>query len=283
DLFEGLYARTALVTDVEVVDDYPSSVLAHARRQHRWVRAAWQILRWLLPWVPTRSGLQRNRLPAIARWKILDNLRRSVTAPGVGAVLLLGCSVLPGSPPVWTAIGLAALVCPIVMRLAAFGRGPAIGQSERVFIRTLVEDLNSDIARVLLQLVFLANQAYQMVHAITVTLVRLGVTQRWLLEWEPPAASAPRGGQPRVAVFLRKMIASPAIAVGGAILVFMLRPEAWPAAAPILTLWSAAPLIAYALSVPVPPRRVPLAAEDREYLRLVALKTWRYFDTFMGP
>ena len=78
DLFEGLYARTALVTDVEVVDDYPASVLAHARRQHRWVRGDWQILRWLFPWVPTRSGLKRNRLPLISRWKIFDNLRRSL-------------------------------------------------------------------------------------------------------------------------------------------------------------------------------------------------------------
>ncbi|MDP2871979.1 MAG: carbohydrate-binding protein, partial [Bacillota bacterium] len=74
DLFEGVHARTALVTDVEVVDDYPSSVLAHARRQHRWVRGDWQILWWLLPFVPTRSGIERNRLPLISRWKILDNL-----------------------------------------------------------------------------------------------------------------------------------------------------------------------------------------------------------------
>ena len=78
DLFEGIHARTALVTDVEVVDDYPSSVLAHARRQHRWVRGDWQILWWLFPCVPTRGGLTRNRLPLISRWKILDNLRRSL-------------------------------------------------------------------------------------------------------------------------------------------------------------------------------------------------------------
>src|SRR5438477_8474118 len=82
DLFEGLYARTALVSDVEVVDEYPVSVLAHARRQHRWVRGDWQILLWLFPWVPTRgSGLARNSLPLISRWKILDNLRRSLIAP----------------------------------------------------------------------------------------------------------------------------------------------------------------------------------------------------------
>jgi cyclic beta-1,2-glucan synthetase len=75
DLFEGIYARTALVTDVEVVDDYPSNVLAHARRQHRWVRGDWQILWWLFPLVPSSSGLKRNDLSLISRWKILDNLR----------------------------------------------------------------------------------------------------------------------------------------------------------------------------------------------------------------
>ncbi|HEY3160445.1 MAG TPA: hypothetical protein VGJ78_15880, partial [Vicinamibacterales bacterium] len=90
DLFEGLYARTALVTDIEVVDDYPSSVLAHARRQHRWVRGDWQILWWLFPFVPSRTGLRRNRLPLVSRWKILDNLRRSLMAPVTVAVLLLG-------------------------------------------------------------------------------------------------------------------------------------------------------------------------------------------------
>ena len=109
DLFEGLYARTALVTDVEVVDDYPASVLAHARRQHRWVRGDWQILWWLFPFVPTRSGLRRNRLPLISRWKILDNLRRSLMAPATVALLLLAWTILPGSPALWTAAVLAAL------------------------------------------------------------------------------------------------------------------------------------------------------------------------------
>ena len=109
DLFEGLYARTALVTDIEVVDDYPASVLAHARRQHRWVRGDWQILWWLFPIVPTRSGLRRNRLPLISRWKILDNLRRSLMAPATVALLLLAWTTLPGSPVLWTAAVLAAL------------------------------------------------------------------------------------------------------------------------------------------------------------------------------
>src|SRR2546427_549668 len=141
DLFEGLYARTALVTDVEVVDDYPSSVLAHARRQHRWVRGDWQILRWLFPFVPSPTGLQRNRLPLVSRWKILDNLRRSLMAPATVALFLLGWTVLPGTPAAWTAIGLAALALPVCLRLFELVSGPTPFESGRAFLRTTIDDL----------------------------------------------------------------------------------------------------------------------------------------------
>ena len=103
DLFEGLYARCALVSDVEVVDDFPSSVLAHARRQHRWVRGDWQILFWLLPGGADAAGPRAQPLPLISRWKILDNLRRSLVAPGARWRCWLGWILLPGSPLAWTA------------------------------------------------------------------------------------------------------------------------------------------------------------------------------------
>ena len=105
DLFEGLHARVALVSDVELVDDYPSSVLSHARRQHRWIRGDWQILFWLFPFVPSRRGLKRNTLPLIGRWKILDNLRRSLVAPTLLALLVAGWTVLPGPRWFWTLAG----------------------------------------------------------------------------------------------------------------------------------------------------------------------------------
>ena len=283
DLFEGLYARTALVSDVEVVDDYPSSVLAHARRQHRWVRGDWQILWWLFPFVPSPTGLQRNRLPLVSRWKILDNLRRSLMAPATVAVLLLGWTVLPGRPLAWTAIGLAAVALPIGLRLFQLLGGPARLESGPAFLRTTIEDLTTDLVRVGLQLAFLANQAYEMLHAITVTLVRLGITKHRLLEWETAAASSHRGGPPRLTVFVKDMIASPLIAVGSVALVLLVRPHALLASMPVLAVWAAAPLIAYALSRPVPTRHAVLGTEDREFLQSVALKTWRYFETFNGP
>ena len=287
DLFEGVYARTALVTDVEIVDDYPSSVLAHARRENRWVRGDWQILLWLFPFVPTRSGLTRNRLPLISRWKIFDNLRRSLLTPATVALLFMAWLLLPGSPPVWTAVVVAALFFPLYPLLVEAALGPKSQQTWSVFLRALSGDLKTAVARAQMQLTFLAYRAYEMAHAIGVTLVRLVVTQRRLLEWETAAASAARAaglaGQAGRWSFVAQMIASPVVALIGLILVSAMRPSALPTSLPVLALWMAAPFIAYALSQPVASSWLELDAEDRRLLNLVARKTWRYFEAFMGP
>lgn len=282
DLFEGLYARTALVTDVEVVDDYPSNVLAHARRQHRWVRGDWQILWWLLPFVPSRAGLTRNRLPLMARWKILDNLRRSLLPPAALLFLVCGWTVLPGHPGAWTAVALAAFGLPTLSRAVGLLSGPRRGRSWSVFLRNASEDLNTAAARFGLQLAFMAHEAGQRLHAIAITLVRLGVTQRRLLEWETAAASAARGGPVQWRAFLRGMMVSPLVALATLGAVAVMRPAAAPVAVPILVLWLFAPWIAYKLSRPMPRRRASLAPADLEYLRVVARKTWAYFEAFVG-
>ena len=287
DLFEGVYARTGLVTDVEVVDDYPASVLVHARRQHRWVRGDWQILRWLFPWVPSPSGLTRNHLPLISRWKIFDNLRRSLVAPATVGVLLLAWALLPGIPAVWTLAILAAMAFPLYPILIEAVAGPAPQQPWRVFARTVWDNGETALARIALQLTFLASQAYERAHAIVLTLVRLTATQRRLLEWETAAASTARAAdpsrRPTARMYLMEMIASPVIAVAGVLLVATLRPKALLTSIPILALWAAAPLVAYALSRPVLPRRVELGEDDRRFLQIAAHNTWKYFETFMGP
>ena len=288
DLFEGVYARTALVTDVEVVDDYPASVLAHARRQHRWVRGDWQILRWLFPWVPSRSGLTRNRLPLISRWKIFDNLRRSLVAPATVALLLLAWTLLPGSPAVWTAAILAALAFPLYPLLLEAASGPRPQQPWRVFLRAVSEDGKTALAQVSLQLTFLANQAYERAHAI--------VAHPRPSRGDPaPPAGVGDGGRQRGPRGRPGEADGRAALPGGddrepgdrarlgLLLVAVVRPGALLTAVPVLALWAAAPLIAYALSQPVAPRRVELGEEDRQFLRLIARNTWRYFETFMGP
>jgi cellobiose phosphorylase len=287
DLFEGLHARAALVSDVEVVDDYPSSVLAHSRRQHRWVRGDWQILFWLFPVVPTRAGLERNRLSLISRWKILDNLRRSLLAPAVLLLLAAAWTVLPGRPAVWTAAVMAALAFPAYPLLVQALRGPLPQQPAMVFLTHLGEDLKTALAQTLLTLTFLAYHGFEMLHAIVLTLVRMVVTQRRLLEWETAAAAAARAaglaGPGGKRMFLVEMASSPATAAVLLPMVLAGRPDAPAVALPFLALWAGAPLIAHWLSQPVRLRRLDLDEGQRSYLRLVARKTWRYFETFMGP
>src|ERR1043165_9460464 len=102
DLFESLFARAALTTDIELLDDYPASYEAYAKRAHRWTRGDWQIIRWLFPTVPDGERRKvRNVLPAMARWKILDNLRRSLVAPSLFLWLVASCALFPRATLLW--------------------------------------------------------------------------------------------------------------------------------------------------------------------------------------
>ena len=281
DLFEGLQARTALVTDVEVVDDYPGNVLAHARRQHRWVRGDWQILRWLLPVVPTGAGLERNTLPLISQWKILDNLRRSLLPPSLFALVVAGLTVLPGPSAAWVLLALAVLALPLVPAARLLVSGPRDQQPVSSFVREVGQELEIALAQALVGLAFLPHYAYEAVHAIVLTLVRLAVTGRRLLEWETAATGAARAagllsGGPRS--FFLEMAASPFSALLTGIVVAAVRPSSLPLAAPILVLWALSPLLAWWLSHAATPDSRALAESDRALFAGTARDTWRYFE-----
>jgi cyclic beta-1,2-glucan synthetase len=286
DLFEGLYARTALVNDVELVDDYPANVLAHARRQHRWVRGDWQILLWLLPFVPARHGFAKNTLPVMSQWKIFDNLRRSLVPPALLAFFAAAWTLLPGAPIAWTLGGLAVVGFPLITSLFQAIRWPRREEPSRVHLRAVVEDVATSFAQALLTLVLLAFHAWEMAQAIAITLVRLVVTHRRLLDWETAAAQAVRAAgllRGGIRSFFFEMAASPIAAVTVLALVEAIRPAALPVAIPFVVLWASAPLIAYWLSQPTPEIRHELAEGDRELLLDVARKSWSYFETLVGP
>ena len=286
DLFEGLHARTGLVSDVELVDDFPSNVLAHARRQHRWMRGDWQILLWLLPVVPTRHGFAKNGLPLVSQWKILDNLRRSLVAPALLLLFAAAWTFLPGDPLVYTLGGLAVAGFPLVDSVVRFRRRSVGGEPARVYVRGVLEELAAAFAQAFLSLALLPFHAWETVHAVGLTLVRLAVTGRRLLDWETAASQAKqtagllRGGALAFAV---EMAASPIAAAATFAAVSALRPGALPLALPFLVLWVLAPFLAYWLSRPVSSGRKELTAEDRERLLAIAARTWKYFDTLVGP
>ena len=284
DLFEGLFARCALVSDVELVDDFPSSVIAHARRQHRWVRGDWQILSLLLPFTATRRGIERNRLPVIGGWKVLDNLRRSLVAPAMMAFLASAWTWLPGSPALWTGAALAVLGFPLLPSLVHFARGPRPQQPLGVFLRDVWADFQTAGAQVLLEIILLPFHAYEMVHAIVTTLIRL-VTQKRLLEWETAATAAARAAglhsREGLRVFLAEMLAGPVAAFVVLLGILPLRGNALPVALPFLAAWLASPLVAWWLSRPATHARSPVSNEDAAQLRRIARRTWHYFERFV--
>jgi cyclic beta-1,2-glucan synthetase len=264
------------VTDVEVVDDYPSTVLAHARRQHRWVRGDWQILFWLLPFAPIRGAWQRNRLPLISRWKIFDNLRRSLSAPSMLALLVASWLVLPGEPLPWMAGAFLVLAFPVYPLLGRFLVGSAAHQGSRVFLRG--SSGLPTAARALLTLTFLSPRLEMLRDR---HLVRLVITQRRLLEWRRrprrrrAAGLIGRNGVRTFYVGWRR----PARGRGpGCRLASRPRRRGGAARRP-----RGRPVIAYWLSRPVATRRYVITAEDRAFLRAVARRTWQYFETHVGP
>ncbi|HTV01669.1 MAG TPA: glucoamylase family protein, partial [Luteitalea sp.] len=286
DLFEGLHARAGLVSDLELVDDYPSTVLAHVRRQRRWVRGDWQILLWLFPWVPTPNGMARNRLPFISRYKIFDNLRRSLVPAALMLMLLAGWAVLPGRPVVWTALVLGAAGAPVLLTLVRLLTLPWAGRPLVLYFRRYFSDVESSAAQTLLTLMLLPFHAWQLLHAIGLTLVRLLVTKRHLLEWET-AASVARSrtpdGRAGFAVFYAEMAASLIAAGLAALAAIVGGGTAWIAATPFVVGWLLAPAIALRLSAPRERRRRPLSPDERAQVRRLARKTWHFFETFVGP
>jgi len=280
DLFEGLFARAALVSDVELVDDYPPGVLPHARRQRRWVRGDWQLLSWLFPWVPSRDGWRRNHFSAIARWKILDNLRRSLVPAAVVVLFLASWTVLPGSPWAWTAFTLATMATPLVPFVSRVIRGPRQERSI-AFLRGVLEELGRGAAQTALSAVLVLYHAIELLDAVGVTIVRLFVTKRRLLEWETAARSATLFSHGSLARHQLEMASSTIPAALVALTLALTNRAAMPAAAPILASWLLAPFIAWAASRQTPRPVVQLTEEDERFVREMARRTFEYFETFV--
>lgn len=272
DLFEGLFARVALCTDVEVIDDFPGHYVTWIARAHRWARGDWQ----LLPWLGGKA-----MLPAIARWKIFDNLRRSLLSPALIVLLAAGWLVLPGGPSLWTGTAFLVLFFPAYVQWGQTFTNRARGVRLRDHLRAEQANLTASLHQVLLTSAFLLHQSVVMLEAIGRTLVRL-FTKKHLLEWVTAADSADRLSGERAQV-LRHMWTAPVVALALAVAVTVLaRPSlAW--AIPVVVLWSISPFLAYETGRPREDRRRALDAHDRRHFRKVARLTWRFFEEVLTP
>src|SRR5262249_15822917 len=205
DLFESLFARAALVTDIEMLDDYPASYDSYPRRQLRWTRGDWQIAGWLFPYVPDAHGRTvPNQISIIGRWKILDNLRRSLAAPAMVLWLLASWTILPGSAWLWSLFTLITIAFPVYLHVTTSVMLHPRGIPWTSHFWSMWGDIRTKTGQFALSVVLLAHQALLLPDAIVRTLYRLLISRRKLLEWVT-AADAERRSKHNLLAFLRFM------------------------------------------------------------------------------
>jgi cyclic beta-1,2-glucan synthetase len=274
DLFEGSFARAGLASDIEVVEEFPSRYDVAAARQHRWARGDWQ----LLPWI---FGRGKNVLPLIGRWKMFDNLRRTLSAPASVLALLAGWLLPAPTAGYWTLFILSTIALPALLPVLAALWPRRARITARSYLHALAGDCELALAQTALTVTFLAEQACLMLDAVIRTLFRLFVSRRNLLEWVTAAHAMHR---PRLDIigFSQRMLGGVVIGIGTASALWLTGGGTWPVATPIIVLWILSPAIALWSSFsPKVAGRLAVSPPDAQYLRYVARRTWRYFETFV--
>jgi cyclic beta-1,2-glucan synthetase len=282
DLLEGIFARAALVTDIEVIDEFPTRYDVAARRQYRWARGDWQLLPWIAGWGTKSEGARRRRsIPLVGRWKMIDNLRRSLSPPAAFLAFVAGWTLPLPDGLRWSVFVLAAIGVPALIPLLTAIVPRRLGLAKRMHLASVGADLQLAASQILLLVAFLPHQAWVMAEAILRTLFRLLLSRRDLLEWVT-ASQAKVSPRLDVTGFYRQMTGGVCLSVAAAAFIAWWRPGDWPVAAPLIVLWLMAPAIAQWISRPTSVTTARTAsASDTRALRLIARRTWHFFETFV--
>src|SRR5208283_2271313 len=290
DLIEGCYARSGLLSDAMVYEEYPTRYSADVSRRHRWIRGDWQLVRWLFPVTPgpgpsPDQRSQKNPLSALSRWKLFDNLRRSLAPSALTLLLLLGWTVT-SSPWFWSLSVLGIIFIPSLISSLL----DLLGKPEDVHFVQHVAAVGRSTARRLIQDAFtlacLPYEAFFSLDAIIRTTWRMLVTHKRLLEWSPsadPDKSTRNSSLGGLAGVCRTMWFAPCLAVAAIIYPALFNPAVLAAAAPILLLWVASPIMAWGISRPIARDEARLKPDQTLFLRKLSRKTWTFFETFVGP
>jgi len=284
DLLEGCYVRATLVTDVLLFEEFPARYLTDMTRRHRWIRGDWQIMRWLMPSVPTLDGTTApNPLSMLSRWKIADNLRRSVVPLAMLGALLVGWFAVAHALN-WTSFVLLAIFFPLLTTvctelLAPFVNGDSV--SFRSGLHSMVRSAWGSAVRQVLTLAFLPYEAIANVDAALRTLYRLWFSRRRLLEWTT-ASESDQASSTSLQNTYRTMWVAPATGVCVMAALVAWGSDAALFAFPIALLWVLAPAMAWRISCPARERTKALSQEDLTFLRHSARRIWSFFETYAG-
>lgn len=260
DLLEGCYARCGLLTDVEIIDGYPAFYESSCLRLHRWVRGDWQLLRWIFS----------PKLSTLSKWKIFDNIRRSLLAPSLLIGLILTLTVLTGAKQIIMLL-FFAVITPFIFTVIDFVVTPK---------NKLMGTVKS-LKQIILIISFIPYQAYLMLDAICRTLFRMGISKKNLLQWKTSEETEitvknSLGG------YYRRMWISLVMAVLILILAFNNYNIMGIISLPIVALWIFAPLLAYKISQVTLDEKEYLEEEDEEFLRSLSRSIWAYYEDFVN-
>lgn len=280
DLLEGCHARSGLISDVQFYESYPTDYAADVCRRKRWIRGDWQILQWLLPWVPRPGGgFQRNPLLSLSRWKIADNLRRSVAPAALVLLWLFGWWWVPQAG--WWTLAALAIVClpPALSSGVAVLRRP-MDVSWRQHLCSVLVSTRHSFAQAGFTIACLPYEAWFSLNAIAHSLWRMTVSHHYLLEWQVSGEPAAEYSNDLPSTY-RRMWAGPVVSVVAVAGILATQPWALLAALPVLLAWIAGPALAWWLSQPLR-RETPKLSEDQLlFLRRISRKTWAFFDHFV--
>ena len=288
DLLESGYARSALVTDIEFIEEHPASYAIEASRRHRWIRGDWQLAGWLLPRVPgppgpdgTKAQRQPNPLTALSVWKIFDNLRRSLVPPALFALMAGGWLLGPGSAWLWVLL-VAAVVClPTLLKFVIELVSKSAERDWLVHLSLISTSAGRSIGLALLGLVLLPYDTLICLDAILRSGVRMLFTRRGLLLWQLQSYGG-RNTCRTLADFFMEMWIAPVVALALTLALWQTRPAEWFFWAPVLLFWLVSPVVAWWISIPLRAPAPNLSVDQQVFLRTLARRTWRYFAEFVG-
>ncbi|MDE1153761.1 MAG: glucoamylase family protein [Micavibrio sp.] len=281
DLIEGCYVRSGLLSDVQLYEEYPSRYSADVSRRHRWTRGDWQIARWMLPNVPVGDGSYvRNPLSALSRWKIFDNLRRSLVPLALLCILVLGWAFTT-SPSYWSlAVGGILLIPSLSSSILGFCR-KSPDANWRQHFTDAAYSTGRNLGNAGLMLLCLPYEAYYYTDAICRVLWRMLVTRKLLLEWNPSSNTNRSKAESTIPQAYRALWVCPAFALALAVVLLAANMHGLAVAVPFLALWCVFPAAVWRLSQPVHMRKPHLTDDQRQYLGKITRKIWSFFETYV--
>ncbi len=282
DLIEGCFLRSGLVSDIQLFEKYPTGYDADMKRRSRWVRGDWQIFTWFLPFVHMADGRwHKNPLSALSRWKIFDNIRRSLVPLSLTVLLLLGWLVLPTSM-LWTIVVSGIIIFPVIFSSAWNIIRKPKEISVSLHIKNSLRSIGEIFYKTLFALICLPYEAYVNSIAIFRTIWRKLISKKHLLEWNPSGNTKNIKRNSLVSSYASMWIE---LLLPVSIILYLLNtsPSKIFVVGPIVVLWLVAPMITWWMSKPLARQAAALSQNQHFFLRKMARKTWGFFEQFVGP